>query len=366
MSNVIRLDPGQRWREQIRDQACLYLARLDAGASESDQEEIRCWLEQNELHRDVFLEMAAMWDEISVLDSLSEMFPLDTLQAKPADDPPLAGRKCLAACLAFVMLGFLGWQLLVPGEDLPTIATPQGITLQVHSTEAGEQQTIKLDDGTSIVLNTESRLVVNSNAGGSNVFLEEGEAYFDLTEASADPLRVFAGRQMIEAQGQLSLMRHDTDSLEVLVRQGQARRFYLPEPVDPLMSADNVGDILQQTYTEYLIEPGMQVTLLPSLPVDSPASWLEPDQINAELAWTSGMIPFRNQSVEDVFAALERYTGLRVDAVDTVRDIPIEGYYQVGDTESLLTLLQLQYNIQSMQVGENHLLLYGGPSVSPQ
>jgi transmembrane sensor len=361
LSNVIHLDQNLRRRERVIDQASAYITRLDAGASDADREEIRQWLTDSELHRTVFLEMAALWDELSVLDSLEEMFPMDTLVPPPSDRPPLFGKRCIAAGFALVMIGTLAWNLLAPPADINSIAGPESITLQVHSTAQGEQKSVSLADGTTIVLNTNSRVIIKDAPEGSHVFLEQGEAYLDVAAGSETALRVFAGRQMIEPKGQLSLMRHDTDSLEILVRDGSATRTFLPETVDALMGQDNVDSILSRTWSPFEIRSGQLVNLLPALPVDSPAYLLEADQVEAMLAWTDGRINFDNQTVDQVFEALGRYTGLRVDAVDTVRDIPIRGTYTVGDTDGLLLSLRELYNIQSMQVGENHILLYGGP-----
>jgi transmembrane sensor len=289
------------------------------------------------------------------------MFPMDSLLTPQAERPPLFGKRCLAASLALFLVGTLGWQLLAPPADIATIATPESITLQVHSTAQGEQRTVNLAGGSTLVLNTNSRVIVKNTDAGSNVYLEQGEAYLDVLPGNANSLRVFAGRQMIEPSGKMSLLRHDSDSLEILVSEGTATRTFLPDTVDALMPAEELRSLLDRTWSPYVIQSGMQVNLMPSLPVDSPANRLDPAQIEAMLAWTNGSISFDNQTVEEVFAGLERYTGLRVDAVDTVRDIPIQGSYSIGDTEGLLSALRQRYNIQSMEVGENHLLLYGGP-----
>jgi transmembrane sensor len=361
LSNVIHLDQNLRRRERVIDQASAYITRLDAGASDADREEISLWLAESDLHRTIFLEMAAMWDELSVLDSLGEMFPMDTLLPQQPDRLPLFGKRCLAAGFAVLMVGTLAWHLLSPPADIQSIAGPESITLQVHSTALGEQKTVTLAGGSTIVLNTNSRVIIKDAAEGSHIFLEQGEAYLDVAAGRATGLRVFAGRQMIEPRGSLSLIRHDTDSLEILVRDGTATRTFLPESVDAIMSEENVDNILGRTWSPFVISSGQMVNLLPSLPVDNPTYLLEADQVEAKLSWTDGRIKFDNQTVDQVFEALGRYTGLRVDAVDTVRDIPIQGSYTVGDTEGLLVSLREKYNIQSMQVGENHILLYGGP-----
>jgi transmembrane sensor len=361
LSNVIHLDQSLRKREQIIDRASAYITRLDAGASEADKAEIRNWLAESEQHRTVFLQMAALWDELSILESLKELFPVDSQHSRQAGRPTVFGKRCIAAGIAILMIGSLGWKLLSPPADIQAIASPESITLQVHSTSRNEQKTINLADGSTILLNINSRLIVKDTDEGIHAFLEQGEAYLDVAPGNTESVRVFAGRQMIDARGQMSLLRHDSDSLEILVEEGTATRTLLPDSVDALMSPGNLDNILASSWSPFVIGPGQMVNLLPSLPIDNAASQLDAEQMENLLSWTDGTISFDQQTLDEVFETISRYTGLLVDAVDTVRDIPVQVTYSIGDTESLLDALRRDYNIQSMEVGENHLLLYGGP-----
>ncbi len=68
-------------------------------------------------------------------------------------------------------------------------------------TSLGEQRFFKLDDGSVLYLNTQSRVEVRYSRAARVVRLIEGEAMFTVEHDAARPFRVMAGPTVIQAVG---------------------------------------------------------------------------------------------------------------------------------------------------------------------
>ena len=98
----------------MREQAALWLARLDKGLGSEERAELRAWLAEDPSHRNAFLELASLWDELDVLAELSELFPLE----QPVRAVPHRGRWLLAGSAAvLVVAAFVGYELRFTVEE---------------------------------------------------------------------------------------------------------------------------------------------------------------------------------------------------------------------------------------------------------
>src|SRR5688500_3244959 len=132
LSNVIKLTDAKKTRAQLREQANIFLARLDAGASAEDMQKIENWLAASNLHREVFQEMAKLWDEMTVLSSLSEVFPLQEYSAHAVRRKYV--RSLATACaLALVAIG--SWLVL----DRTGREIEDDLVYQHHVTAIGDR-----------------------------------------------------------------------------------------------------------------------------------------------------------------------------------------------------------------------------------
>lgn len=69
-------------KQDVQEQACLWISRMDRGLSISEKQDLTAWINQNKTHHNVLLEMAAYWDDLSVLNELSGLFPLENTPKK--------------------------------------------------------------------------------------------------------------------------------------------------------------------------------------------------------------------------------------------------------------------------------------------
>ena len=62
-------------QDQHYDEASRWLAKMERGLTPEEKEKLQAWLGANRKNREVFLEMARLWDRLDALSWLSELFP---------------------------------------------------------------------------------------------------------------------------------------------------------------------------------------------------------------------------------------------------------------------------------------------------
>src|SRR6185437_1306026 len=86
-----------------------------------------------------------------------------------------------------------------------------------YTTAIGSRELIRLADGSEIELNTDSVLRTRITREERRVWLDKGEAYFNIRHDAARPFVVMAGTHRVTDLGTKFFVRHDTDRLEVAV-----------------------------------------------------------------------------------------------------------------------------------------------------
>lgn len=350
MTNIIGF-PHTRWaRRKIRAEACAWLARLDAGATEADKEALQAWLAQKPEHREVMLDVARQWDEMSVLEELAQVFPLKRQAAALASTRHTSWQ--LAAAAVICALGAGIWFMLpqTVTDDAPAGAT--SATALRYETRIGEQQTIALGDGSQIILNTNSFVEVSYDATERSIELQRGEAHFVVAKDTSRPFRVNAGRGVVEALGTaFAVQREDDGGIEVTVTEGQVN---FSRRAEPSAATAPAADGAAQNAVQLMA--GERAHLGVTLAAIEKES-IAPVEIETELAWRHGMLLFQNSSLGDVLDEFSRYTPVRIEADAAVLDTLVYAYLPAGDVDQLLTYLRDSLNLQVTHVATDHIVL---------
>jgi transmembrane sensor len=330
--------------------------KLDAGASKEDLRDIEAWLERDPRHAHILVEAAQMWDQASVLSELAELFPLQATRAAPS-----ALRKTLYAAAAVLVAGVM---LTVGGflnefGDAGTVAAPPRVLSAIHVTRIGEQKRVALPDGSEIMLNTDTRVEVNYTEAARGVTLVRGEGHFTVATDATRKFRVQAGSGFVEAIGTAFTVQHLQDTVvEVTVTEGvvELTRAVAPPPSTQPAAAQTAQTAAQEvritagesaTVTE--AEPEIQTRAVPT------------QQLQQQLAWQHGMLIFQGSSLEEVITEVSRYTPVRIEVDDSVKDIPIDGLIPAGslagDIDSLTLTMKQTFNVDVTVINENHIRL---------
>jgi len=228
-----------------------------------------------------------------------------------------ARRGILVAGLATVALGGV---LVWPGAD-------------VYETEVGQSTMLNLPDGSTLWLNTNSRVRVQFHAEQRQVRLERGQAFF---KVRSDPLRPFvvdAGRQRVVVTGTQFDVRREGADVAVAVIEGHVQ----VSPIDRSTAAPtSPKPVALNARQEAYFAAG------------APPRLSEDRQIERRAAWREGRILLDNTSLAAALRDINRYsrTPLVLANAESAQ-LTITGEFKAGDVEGVIFALHELYGLRA-------------------
>lgn len=199
--------------EDIEAQAAHWLARRDGDDWDgSRQAELDAWIDAAVSHRVAWLRLSSAWQRADRLAAVSPARP----PAQTRQWLRHGGRWRIAA--AVLLACGIGW---LTAPLLPQMPAQQAALR--YATAVGESKTLVLEDGTRLTLNTATGVRARIGGGKREVWLDNGEAFFDVAADKAHPFVIDAGRSRITVVGTRFSVRRDGQAVTVLVAEGKVR-----------------------------------------------------------------------------------------------------------------------------------------------
>jgi transmembrane sensor len=318
--------------EPVRAEAAVWVARLHSDQrSEEMERNFRAWLAGNSLRAAAFERMTNTWEATDVLRSRP---------AIPAPEPArerhrnwsihwAATTQAIAATLVLgALIGFAA--LLLPRGEMPTQS--------VVRTALGERRSLQLQDGSRLVLNTDSRVVLAFSSESRLIKLERGQARFEVAKDPARPFIVRAGGKQIVARGTQFDVRWTDERLSIVLFEGRVS--VLTEQQSPSRAGIrmNPGDRL------LFEQPTIAVKSAPSL--------------EREEAWVAGRAIFQHTPLREAVAEMNRYAQRSLQLGDpTLADLPISGTFAVDDVDAFARALADVLSLRVDDTGTSLVLL---------
>jgi transmembrane sensor len=341
--------------EKVREDAAIWLGRLDRGLRDGEGPALREWL-KTPLHRNVLMETARLGAGPEAISIVLELFPESAIPAtrSPHRKGFFAISLPAAAALAIVVFGTFSLMGTMPWVYFGVAhASPREATVRTYFTNIGERRDVQLEDGSTVSLNTGTRMVVVISTKLREVNLMYGEASFDIAHDAVRAFRVRAGQREFAALGtRFNVRVLNPQDVELTVTEGQVKVLYAPPrlPDTPAQRRSNLswGETTLNALETARVEPGFQAV-----------STLEPGEVQTRLAWQRGMIIFDGTMLEDVLAEVDRYTTTKfVLADDRLRSVRIGGNFRAGDVEGLLATLRKNFLIDSRRDAQGRIVLH--------
>lgn len=341
-------------REDIHEQACLWVSRMDRGLCEQEKEQLQLWLEQSQHHRGALFEVASLWDDLSVLNELSGLFPLDSSpntrsKTKLATVAPWQiAASFLFMALAVTSVFYNQWS----GKEQVVLAN---VNVQRAITEVGEQKNITLTDGSVVHLNTNSTVSIAYSDTERKITLLKGEAHFDVAHEVNRPFVVVAGPNTVTAVGTaFNVQLVEATSFELVVTEGKVlvqEKSQQSSAIDAeILSAKRpIADegLLVFSGEKALVSGAIQRRVN-----------MSDESMNDDLAWQQGMLVFKGEPLSLVLEEITRYTSVRFQVSnEKLKSTRVAGYFKVGDIDGLLNALKNGFAINSERVTEYTIVL---------
>lgn len=273
------------------DQALDWLIVLGS-ADEEQTRQFHAWLAADPLNAEAFAKAQAIWDGPQVA------LCAQSLAAKPAKVTVLKRLRPHWKPLATAAVLILG---LFSFSNLP-------MRLQAdHLTVVGERQRLQLEDGSKVLLNTNSAFSSSINDRQRVARLYQGEAFFEVAANRGQPLEIDAGPVQASVRDTDFAVRYLDGVAQVNVQRGD---------VD-----------LRATHNDARVRlsAGESIRIGPN-GFDRPAKL----DATTDLAWVQGRLIFENCPLDKVLAELRRYyPGWIINTNEQLADVNVTGNYRL-------------------------------------
>jgi transmembrane sensor len=270
--------------------AAEWVARMDhARLSASESGELKQWLAGDRRRRGAFMRARAVWMRSESARALGPQY--DPADFRPADAAPSrlrAGRRrhlmewggAIAASLVLAVV-------LVATLQMPT----------AYATAKGEMRTVPLGDGTTVTLNTDTRIKVYGDKGQRRIRVLQGEVLIEGAGTAMPTLVEVDGKHLEATTATFVVRKLEGRPTQVLVQEGRV----------VLAGATQSA----------------QVPLLPNTGLSLPEGkgrWnqtsLSPGQMGRELAWREGKIALQGETLAEAAAVYARYSDTPIVIAD--------------------------------------------------
>lgn len=365
MKNVI---PFPR-NADIAETAATWLVRIDRGdLSDPQKRQLRAWLNEDSRHQDALTHLARLWGKMDALHVLAPLFPLEPSPvAKPVaplkDSRNWLQRHPLAALFGMAASASAAIALLVvlkdPWQSLTSPAITEPVEL-VYQTELGKQSQAKLKDGSLITLNTQSKLRVHYTDNERSIYLDSGEAHFEVAKNPLRPFVVYAGTGEVRAVGTAFSVRVDNkQEVNVAVSEGTVQ---VVANLAPTGVPKNNSAASKPKPTSLTLKKGGTASYHGAIET---YAYVDQEKLEQKLAWKNGKWIFDGETLAEVIAEANRYSDIKIQIVDpSIAAVRVGGYFNAGDIEALLTALEAGFNIKAQRSADS-IQLSSLPTSSP-
>jgi len=204
----------------------------------------------------------------------------------------------------------------------------------VHTSGVGEVKSLVLQDASTAVLDTDSRIRVAYSNSERRVYLQRGQVYFKVAKNTEKPFVVYTDTGKITAVGTAFIVRENDSKLSVILQEGKV---------------DVIDRTKKETDSVLRLNPGEQWQLTKSgVGTKSLVSDME-----TLTSWVGGTLVFHSKRLEHVLAEVNRYSDVKIKLKDVeLARKKVDAVYQIGKTQSFVAALcemlglEYEYDLQ--------------------
>ncbi|MDH5822280.1 FecR domain-containing protein [Luteimonas sp. RD2P54] len=299
---------------------------------ERDRGELEAWLARDARHRGAYVRAQAIWLDLDRVAAMAK----GGGEAPPAPRPRARMRtfavaaSVLVAVLAGAGIGYEHWS----GR---------------HAAGVGEIVRLALDDGSIVVLNTDSVIRVRYGAAQRRIHLQRGEATFQVVRDPARPFVVEAGDVAARAVGTEFAVRRLGDAVAVTVLEG-------------VVEVERPGARGLERPRRAVRND--QVVSAPARPMVEKA--LSAEEVSRRHSWREGYLTFDGEPLEAAIAEMNRYSEVPIRIVGA--DLAAEhfvGVFRIGDTRAFARSAAATFDARVEERSDALVLTRGLPGDPP-
>jgi transmembrane sensor len=330
----------------VAEEAADWLVRLSSNdATAEEQREFVAWLKRSPVHLGAYLAVERTWASLGQVDAARRidvaalLAAPDTNVVRLSSPPPrvrvrVRSRSAITALAASALLacaGLIWFQVQLANR---------------FTTGVGEQRTLRLSDGSTLVLNTDTAVRVSFSDAVREVRLFHGEALFNVAKNPARPFRVRSDEVVAQAIGTSFVVRRMPAETVVTVIEGEVA----------------VVDYAQLNVAAPMFLPELAVHVTAGTRADvtdneqiRTASVANPAAVTA---WRSGRLIFDGEPLVNVIAEFNRYNEVQLVLESSqLSDERISGVFDADQPLTLARFLERSGAIEPIQPADGSIAL---------
>lgn len=314
--------------EAIHDAAGDWLNQLEAGADPETARAFRKWKQADPRHAIAFEQIKKDWQLGKLLDQRA----IGRNRALPRAPFWMRHRTHVAAATFGIaaLLGVVTVGLVRPGGPFAITSQAQAA---VYETKLGEIRTVPLPDGSSVVLDTASRMTVAFTPDGRRLDLEKGRARFDVVSEQRRPFRVVIPGGEVIARGTIFDVSLIDAAPLVTALEGEVE----------LREESGKGDEPLQLHAGKSLILGQAVAQKAS---------------STDVRWVSGMLSVDGTALSDAIAAINRYNRVQLRLGDpALAPLVVTGAFRVRDPSGFADAIAKSFRLTAKHAGESIILM---------
>ncbi len=307
--------------DQLLDEAIEWISKLNDGIlSTEDNQVFIDWVNSSADHRRAYQEMSEVWQLTENVQNISEFRQEaeEALQKEPASESNKVGLMAAVASIV-VFVGILFTQFL-----------PSTVSIEERRLTSliGETKNIKLDDGSKVILNTNTLIEVVFSNKERSLKLIKGEALFEVAHDQKRPFIVDIGNGYVRAIGTAFNIKKEASNTVITVTEGIVK-------IDkPNSNAESIKAIKNDQ-----VIVGKQANIS-----------VRNIDITPSLSWIDLQLTYLDTPIENVLNDLSTYFEVPLSVHDdSLKKLTVNGTLNVDDPEQALSVLLAGFNLKTVK-----------------
>lgn len=310
-----------------REAANWLIARENGPLTCEEQAAFDSWFSDSEGNKAAFWRLELGWEQADRAVALGQGSVEQIEDVAPRQTPRWWLPTAIAASLVLVFMAphfASDGPIFAPTTDAPAAK----MATKSYATPVGGKRLVSLEDGSRIQLSTQSKVRTKISAKRRQVWVYQGEAFFDVAHRKDQPFIVYAGDRQITVLGTKFSVRRDGDKVVVSVLEGRVRVDEVKENRLVRSSIFVGGDIAMAEGAATLLTARSE------------------EKVESALSWRTGMLSFDEKPLPAIAAEFNRYNTKKLvlegEAVGMIR---ITGTFPSDKPEAFARLLRDAYGL---------------------
>ena len=319
-----------------------------ASCTPADRAAFEAWRREQPSHAQAYSSVERMLAEVDSHIGIAEFSELGEQVLAATQLPPQRRSYAAVTSAAAVLILVLG-VVIYQNQVADPSASLRMAAPVVYETAIGERSTAILPDGSSVVLNTSSRVEVDYSDDSRKLTLVRGQAHFEVRKERR-LFEVIAADRRIVALGTAFDVRLKEDS-EVLVTLLEGR-ISVDEIVTGVVGEVRGNSVAQLEHNE--LAAGEQLIAYAGDPTTVGNA-----DIERVTSWRQGRLVFRNDALSEAVQEINRYSTrqLLLGADARLEEIRISGVFNAGSITTFVLALESVHPIAAQQINQDQTVL---------